>query len=54
MNLIIRKSFVTAKGTINKTKSRPTEWEKGQGINFHNIQTAYSSIEKTTQLKNEI
>ena len=42
------KSFCTAKETINKTKTQPSEWEKifaseTQRINLQNIQTTHGT-----------
>ena len=55
------KSFCTAKETINKTKRQHLEWEKNickwnkqQGINLQNIQTAHATqYQKKNKNKNK-
>ena len=51
-------SFCTAKETINKKKTQPTQWEKNiykwhnwQGPDFQNIQTAHTTQHQNNSIK---
>ena len=56
-DVIKLKSFCKAKGTTNKIKRKPTEWEKifvndaiQEGIRLQNLQTAYGAQFPKTKL----
>ena len=59
-DVIKLKSFCKAKGTTNKIKRQPTEWEKifvndaiQEGIRLQNLQTAYGAQFPKTKLPSQ-
>ena len=59
LNLIILKSFRTAKKMVDETKRQPTKWEKmfandmtDEGLIFKIYKKLIQLINKTTRLKN--
>ena len=52
-DLMKLKSFCTAKETINKTKSQPTEWKKIFANHISDKDLTFSIHKELLQLKNE-